>query len=140
MKRNLSSLIALALLGAAAAAGAAGAAEPREKAPPPGLVDAPPPALDDPGVKTAAADAAKTAAKADNADSMVPPPPDVGIRKQGDDTIEEYRSSGKISMIRITGKSGVTQTYIDSDGDGRLEGNPKDGPVAPVYYKLYEWN
>ena len=53
---------------------------------------------------------------------------------------EEYRTGGKVSMIRITGKSGITKTYIDTDGDGRLEGNPKDGPVAPVYYKLYEWN
>jgi Protein of unknown function (DUF2782) len=144
MKRKLSLPIALLLTCASLSAFAA---EPRDKAPPPGMTDAPPPALDDPGVKTApiAAEPDKaTAASANagntNADSMVPPPPDVGIRKQGDDTIEEYRSSGKVSMIRITGKSGITQTYIDSDGDGRLEGNPKDGPIAPVYYKLYEWN
>lgn len=102
------------------------------------LVDAPPPAMNDPGVKPRTAppsDLEKAKADARGADK-----PDVGIRKEGDDTIEEYRTSGKVSMIRITGKSGVTRTYIDTDGDGRLEGNPKDGPVAPVYYKLYEWN
>lgn len=99
------------------------------------LTDAPPPALNDPGVKSAPSGTEKTKADAREADK-----PDVAIRKEGDDTIEEYRTSGRVSMIRITGKSGITQTYIDTDGDGRLEGNPKDGPVAPVYYKLYEWN
>lgn len=99
------------------------------------LTDAPPPAMTDPGVKTApptSLDKAKTDARGGAAD--------VDIRKEGDDTIEEYRSSGRVNMIRITGKSGVVQTFIDTDGDGRLEGNPKEGPVAPVYYKLYEWN
>ena len=99
------------------------------------LTDAPPPAMNDPGVKTPQSDLEKAKADARNADK-----PDVSVRKEGDDTIEEYRSSGRVSMIRITGKSGITQTYIDTDGDGRLEGNPKEGPVAPVYYKLYEWN
>lgn len=99
------------------------------------LTDAPPPSMNDPGVKAAPPsdlEKAKAARSADN--------PDVAIRKEGDDTIEEYRSSGRVNMIRITGKSGITQTYIDTDGDGRLEANPKDGPAAPVYYKLYEWN
>jgi hypothetical protein len=36
--------------------------------------------------------------------------------------------------------SGVSYTYLDNDGDGRLEGDPKDGPIQPVYYTLYEWN
>ncbi|GMV28134.1 MAG: hypothetical protein AMXMBFR59_02590 [Rhodanobacteraceae bacterium] len=99
------------------------------------LTDAPPPAMNDPGVKAAPGDVERAKADAREADK-----PDVAIRKEGDDTIEEYRTSGRVSMIRITGKSGITRTYIDTDGDGRLEGNPKDGPVAPVYYKLYEWN
>lgn len=118
------------LLGVCCGLNQASAAEPPKEKPVAGsgLVDAPPPALDDPGVKTKPADA-----KGDT-------PPDVMVRKEGDDTVEEYRASGKISMIRITSKSGITRTYIDTDGDGRLEGNPKDGPVAPVYYKLYEWN
>ena len=137
MKRN--PLLAAVLI---ASCGLAFAAKEAPKpAPPPGLVDVPPPAMTDLGVKTPPSQAELDKAKKDaQADANGMPPPDVGIRKQGDDTIEEYRTSGKVSMIRITGKSGVTQTYIDTDGDGRLEGNPKDGPVAPVYYKLYEWN
>lgn len=137
MKRNL--ILAVVLTACCAAVQAASEAP---AAPPPvqraDLVDAPPPSMNDPGVKPKAApspDPEKAKADARSAGK-----PEVGIRQEGDDTIEEYRTSGKINMIRITGKSGVTRTYIDTDGDGRLEGNPKDGPVAPVYYKLYEWN
>ena len=140
MKRHLILAAFLVASSGLAVTAPAFAAEEAPK-PPPDLVDAPPPSLNDPGVKTApvetAADKAK-AAKSTDANGI--PPPDVGIRKQGDDTIEEYRTGGKVSMIRITGKSGITQTYIDTDGDGRLERNPKEGPAAPVYYKLYEWN
>jgi hypothetical protein len=121
----------IVLIGLGCTLNTVSAAEPPKIKPVEGseLVDAPPPALDDPGVKTKPATSANGEA-----------PPDVKVRQEGDDTIEEYRASGKVSMIRITGKSGITKTYIDTDGDGRLEGNPKDGPVAPVYYKLYEWN
>ena len=42
--------------------------------------------------------------------------------------------------VSIVPKDGIAQTYIDSDGDGRLEGDPKEGPVKPVYYTLYQWN
>lgn len=142
MKRHV--ILAAFLVASSGLACTAFAAEEAPK-PPPDLVDAPPPSLTDPGVKTAPAETAADKAKAGSgkgadADANGIPPPEVGIRKQGDDTIEEYRKAGKVSMIRITGKSGITQTYIDTDGDGRLEGNPKEGPVAPVYYKLYEWN
>ncbi|HSX58829.1 MAG TPA: DUF2782 domain-containing protein [Tahibacter sp.] len=134
MKRNLFLAVVLIAGAASAQTGAdrPAADKPVQRA---DLVDAPPPSMNDPGVKTAPSDLEKAKADARTADK-----PDVAIRKEGDDTIEEYRSSGRVSMIRITGKSGITQTYIDTDGDGRLEGNPKEGPVAPVYYKLYEWN
>jgi hypothetical protein len=134
MKRNVL-LAALLLAGVAGAQAAPDQPVAEKPVPRADLKDAPPPALDDPGVRTTQSDADKAKAAARSADK-----PDVAIRKEGDDTIEEYRTSGRVSMIRITGKGGVTQTYIDTDGDGRLEGNPKDGPVAPVYYKLYEWN
>ena len=133
MKRNV--LLASLLLAGIAAAQAAPDQPADKTVQRADLKDAPPPSMSDPGVKPAQPDLDKAKADARNADK-----PDVAIRKEGDDTIEEYRSSGRVSMIRITGKSGITQTYIDTDGDGRLEGNPKEGPVAPVYYKLYEWN
>lgn len=117
------------------------------QAPPPSPKDlqvAPPPDMNDPGVKSAV-DAEVAAAKADaakNTNGSPRPPKDstVTVRQEGDDTIEEYRTGGKVSMIRVTRKGGVPHEYIDTDGDGKLEGNPKDGPVAPVYYRLYEWN
>jgi hypothetical protein len=61
-------------------------------------------------------------------------------RQEGGDTVEEYREKGKVRMIRIIPKKGPTQTYYDRNGDGRLDRNPVDGPVAPVYFTIYEWN
>ena len=39
-----------------------------------------------------------------------------------------------------TGLRGPAYYLIDSDGDGRLDGKDGDGVVAPVYWKIYEWN
>lgn len=61
-------------------------------------------------------------------------------RKQGTDTVEEYREKGKLRMVRIVPRSGPAQTYFDRNGDGRLDRNELDGPVAPVYFTIYEWN
>lgn len=96
--------------------------------------------------ETAAADAS-----ADAADVAVPekiPAPDadesaptVTIRTgENGDLIEEYRSGGRVTMIKITPERGPSYYLIDSDGDGRLDGKDGDGVVAPVYWKIYEWN
>jgi hypothetical protein len=61
-------------------------------------------------------------------------------RQEGDDTVEEYREKGKIRMVRIIPRKGPAQTYYDRNGDGRLDRNPVDGPVSPVYFTIYEWN
>lgn len=60
-------------------------------------------------------------------------------RQQGDDTVEEYRENGHIWMIKIVQPNGPTQTFMDNDGSGRLMRDPREGPVSPVYYTLYEW-
>lgn len=65
--------------------------------------------------------------------------PGVTIRTEGDLTIEEYRRDGQIYMVVVVPKRGPRYTYLDTDGNGRLEGDPNDGPVQPVYYTLYEW-
>ncbi|HUD41423.1 MAG TPA: DUF2782 domain-containing protein [Dokdonella sp.] len=65
---------------------------------------------------------------------------DIAIRKQGDDTVEEYRQDGKVWMIRIVRPDGSDQTFMDMTGNGRLTRDPNMGPVAPVYFRLYEWN
>jgi hypothetical protein len=61
-------------------------------------------------------------------------------RKEGKDTVREYREKGKLRMVRIVPQNGPTQTYYDRNGDGRLDKDPLEGPVAPVYFTIYEWN
>lgn len=134
----------------------------------PAAIDVPPPpGLNDPGVSTpqtaAPADAAAApVARADD-DPLAPPPkPDarlvrdkasrdassnaqriansqVTTRKQGTDTVEEYRDRGHVWMIKIVQQNGPTLTFMDNDGSGRLARDPNAGPISPVYYTLYEW-
>jgi hypothetical protein len=129
----------------------------------------PPPGIDDPGVRAQAAqddrgdaEAAQAGAASDDNDPLGPiPKPDARLvrdkasrdaanaeriaasnvtrRRQGDDTVEEYRQNGRIWMIRIVQPNGPTQTFMDTDGSGRLMRDPREGPVSPVYYTLYEW-
>jgi hypothetical protein len=107
----------------------------------------PPPGLHDPGVKATAPAAAATARampalpsmRDDGArDARGEPPPQVTVRTQGTDTVEEYRRNGNLTMIRIVPKRGVPQTYMVGD-DGKLHGEPGAPPVKPVYYTIYEW-
>jgi hypothetical protein len=65
--------------------------------------------------------------------------PAVTIRTEGENTVEEYRRDGAIYMVIVKPKRGPDYTYLDTNGDGRLEGDPKEGPMQPVYYTLYEW-
>jgi hypothetical protein len=118
---------------------AALAAEPQQQAPAP-----PPPDMDAPAVKavpvekSAAGSEAKPVDQATATDANGEPAPVVSVRKQGDDTVEEYRRDGRITMIRITGKAGVAQTYI-ANGDGKLVRDARQGPVDPVYFTVYQW-
>jgi len=139
-------------------------------APPKTKVEAPPPpGINDPGVTATPAapqDATAPAATTTdtNADPLAPLPKpdtrlvrdkaardnaataervaasDVTTRKEGNDTVEEYRQNGRVWMIRIVRQNGPTQTFLDTTGSGRLTRDPQEGPVAPVYFSLYEWN
>jgi hypothetical protein len=110
---------------------AAIAAEPPKQAPAP-----PPPGMDEPGVKAAVDNAAATAANGKDANGQAAPT--VTVRHQGDDTVEEYRQDGHITMIKITPKNGVAQTFMSSP-DGKLVRDTKQGPVDPVYFTVYQW-
>lgn len=68
------------------------------------------------------------------------PPPTVTIRNVKGALIEEYRHGSQLYMIRVVPERGVPYTYLDTDGNGRLEYEGEDGPVRPVYYTLYEWD
>ncbi len=67
--------------------------------------------------------------------------PTVTIRKiDNGDVVEEYRSEGRITMIRVRPLRGPAWTVHDANGDGRLDRKDVEGPVAPVYWTLYEWD
>ncbi|HEY6893371.1 MAG TPA: DUF2782 domain-containing protein [Rhodanobacteraceae bacterium] len=136
-----------------------------EKAPPKAEVP-PPPGINDPGVTAAPAQAQRPAdaPAAGDADPLAPlPKPDTRLvrdrvdrdpdamnrrmansehvtRQQGDDTVDEYRQNGHVWMIRIQPRNGPVETFMDTTGNGRLTRDPQQGPVAPVYFSLYEWN
>lgn len=68
--------------------------------------------------------------------------PAVTIRTEGGTRIEEYRQNGRLVMVRVVPKVGIPYSFLDTDGNGRLEGEPGSltrGGVQPVFYTLYEW-
>jgi hypothetical protein len=74
--------------------------------------------------------------------SGMPELPVVTVRKEGNDTVEEYRRNGKIFMVRIMPTDGPAHYYVDRTGNGRLDRDPLDnapGPISPVYFKIYDW-
>lgn len=110
----------------------------------------PPPNLQDAGVAAKPALEIETKSKAsgvvrDESDTLPEkargnePPPTVTIRVEGNNTIEEYRQGDKLYMVRVTPKRGIPYTFLDTDNDGRLEGDPKEGSLQPNYYTIYEW-
>lgn len=158
-----------ALMGSTLAIGAPpdSSAPPKADAPPPpGLND---PGVASPKAAAAAQDTAGSAVDAANdaaADPLAPvPKPDTRIvrskadrdpnatvaqriaasdhttRQQNGDTVDEYRQNGKVWMIHIVPKGGgPDETFMDTTGTGRLTRDPRQGPVSPVYFSLYDWN
>jgi hypothetical protein len=55
------------------------------------------------------------------------------------DVVAEYRVAGQLTVVKVTPVRGPVYYLIDSNGDGRLDASKGEGPVSPVYYKLYEW-
>jgi hypothetical protein len=126
----------------------------------PDLPALPPPGMNDPGVHPAAAATAPTApsSKATPAEiepthlpgKPIPLPrspgdnrppeaiPDVTVHREADQTIQEYRRSGRLYMVVVTPKNGVQQTYF-VDAQGRLRDEAGQPPVRPVMYKILEW-
>ncbi|HET9819888.1 MAG TPA: DUF2782 domain-containing protein [Rhodanobacteraceae bacterium] len=114
-------------------------------APPPPGSALPPPGINDPGSRpqsvplpdTGIAPSVAPAARQQdgNGDST-----NVSVRTNANgDTVEEYRRNGRVYMVRITPKHGVTRTYHYNSPNGNLIHDPKLGPVSPVYYDIYKW-
>ncbi|MEO5831303.1 MAG: DUF2782 domain-containing protein [Rhodanobacter sp.] len=125
----------------------------------------PPPGLNDPGVQAVSPPASKThthhapaatpakpakslnlkpqtlPAMHDDGDAQRPRDalaPEVRVRQQGDNSIQEYSRNGRVYMVVITPKTGITQTYM-VDPQGRLVDEHGKKPVGPVMYKVLEW-
>ncbi|WP_139351732.1 DUF2782 domain-containing protein [Rhodanobacter sp. C06] len=66
------------------------------------------------------------------------PADDVTVHTEGDAVYQEYRRNGRVYMVVVTQKNGLSYTYmVDSNGVMRAtEGAP---PVRPVMYKVLEW-
>jgi len=70
------------------------------------------------------------------------PEPEVNIREEPTQTIEEFRSQGRPYMIRVTPRGGLPPYYmVDNDGDGTLETrvNSPSNPPAPPRWVLFRW-
>jgi hypothetical protein len=66
------------------------------------------------------------------------PPPDVTVRQQGENTIQEYRQNGRVYMMVVTPKHGPQQVY-NVGADGQVVDPHAQAPVKPVMYKVMEW-
>ncbi|MEO6926096.1 MAG: DUF2782 domain-containing protein [Rhodanobacter sp.] len=122
----------------------------------------PPPGINDPGVKAVSPAASKTHTRQAPATTPAKPlnlkpqtlpamhddggaqrprdelTPEVRVRQQGDNSIQEYSRNGRVYMVVITPKVGITQTYM-VDPQGRLVDEHGKKPVGPVMYKVLEW-
>ncbi len=86
--------------------------------------------------------AARAAAGANAQPPLAPaqtdiPEPEVNIREEPTQTIEEFRSRGRPYMIRVTPRGGLPPYYmVDNDGDGTLEtrvNSPSNPPPTPQW-------
>jgi len=121
----------------------------------------PPPGMNDPGVKAvapaatpAASSSRNTATPNGNPMTREPPAlpamqdartgskdaslPQIRVRQEGDNTIQEYSHSGQVYMVVITPKNGLQQTYM-VDPQGRLVDEHGQKRVGPAMYKVLEW-
>ncbi len=66
--------------------------------------------------------------------------PQVTIRKRGEDTVEEYRISGKLYMLKVTPPGGRPYYMIDGRGDGMFTRQDSyDDAARPPMWVIYSW-
>ena len=69
--------------------------------------------------------------------------PTVNIRvEENGDRVEEYRDSGRLTMVKITPANGKPYYLLDTNGDGKLDkaDGEANGGIAPVYWEIYSWD
>jgi hypothetical protein len=66
--------------------------------------------------------------------------PQVTIRKRGEDTVEEYRISGKLYMMKVTPPGGRPYYMIDERGDGKFSRQEAhDSGIRPPMWVIHSW-
>ena len=66
--------------------------------------------------------------------------PQVTIRREDDQIIEEYAIGGQVYMIRVVPAVGPPYYLIDTTGDGNFDSRHEHmEPVRPAHWKIFEW-
>jgi len=66
--------------------------------------------------------------------------PQVTILKRGTDTVEEYRVSGKLYMIKVTPPNGKPYYMIDERGDGKFSRQDShDTGIRPPMWVIHQF-
>ncbi|WP_225578397.1 DUF2782 domain-containing protein [Rhodanobacter sp. 7MK24] len=66
------------------------------------------------------------------------PADDVSVHTEGDAVYQEYRRGGRVYMVVVTQKNGLSYTYM-VDNNGTMSATDGAPPVRPVMYKILEW-
>ena len=67
------------------------------------------------------------------------PEPEVIIRQEKDQTIEEYRLNGQLYAIKVIPKKGKPYYLVDSDGDGELDLRQERGKLVVPRWLIFSW-
>lgn len=67
------------------------------------------------------------------------PEPEVIIRKEKNQTIEEYRINGQLYAIKVIPNKGKPYYLVDSDGDGELDLRQERGKLVVPRWLLFSW-
>ena len=67
--------------------------------------------------------------------------PEVRIINQQGNTVEEFRTQGRLYMVKITPSKGYPYYLVDSDGDGKLETrrNDLDPDIVVPRWTIFSW-
>ena len=68
--------------------------------------------------------------------------PDITIIRKGKSTIQEYRRSGKLYMVKVIPDIGPPDYFIDPDGDGSMDvrGSDLERGSNINMWKILEWD
>lgn len=66
------------------------------------------------------------------------PAGDVSVHTEGDAVYQEYKRGGRVYMVVVTMKSGLSYTYT-VDEQGVMHATNGAPPVRPVMYKVLQW-